>query len=141
MREGKLDREFLYLQNSFDASRLLNFYHSTEIDVNEMHSGKIEKKLHLTNTYLSIGSAPLDWLSLSAGYDATRNVYLFETNSSVADSLLIKHFSKGFVFCKCAFENGIALNGFSNIRLRENDTRKSINNGVGVFVVIFFITD
>ncbi|MEK7263460.1 MAG: hypothetical protein AAB071_02990 [Bacteroidota bacterium] len=139
MREGKLDREFLYLQNSFDASRLLNFYHSTEIDVNEMHSGKIEKKLHLTNTYLSIGSAPLDWLSLSAGYDATRNVYLFETNSSVADSLFDKTLQQGFRFsASVRLENGIALNGFSNIRLRENDTRKSINNGVGVFVSNIF---
>jgi hypothetical protein len=135
MRKGKLDREFLYMQNSFSTTRLFKLYHSTEIDFSEIHRGAVEKKLHITNTYFSLGSTPLDWLSLSAGYDATRTVYLFETNNSIADSLFDKTLQQGFRFsANVRTENGLAFNVFSNIRLRENDTRKSVNNGIGMYM-------
>jgi len=133
MFQLRLDREFLYMQNSFSTSQWFNFYHSTEIDLNDIKNGLRQKAIQFTNTYISIGSSPLDWLSLNAGFDATKNVYLFETHRSLADSLFDRSLQQGFrMSMTIRLPNNFSLNGFSNIRFRESDERTSVNNGIGI---------
>lgn len=133
MYQQRLDREFLYVQNTFFTSQWFHCYQSTEVDLNDIKNGARQKTLRFTNTYISIASSPLDWLSLNAGFDATRNVYLFETNRSLADSLFDRSLQQGFrLNMTLRLPNNISLNGFSNIRFRESDERTSLNNGIGI---------
>ncbi len=74
---GKIDREFAYLQGTFN-SRYVSVYTAQEVDVNRGWKSTIEGGgATPTSTFAMLRVAPNDALSLSAGYDNRRSVRLY----------------------------------------------------------------
>lgn len=93
---GKLDRDFLYLQNSAAFSNALFLFQSTEIDLHRNENGKRTGDFRLTNTFLTVNYQAFDWLSVNLGYDASRRIEFMETERNLVDSLLDKDLRQGF---------------------------------------------
>ncbi len=92
---GKLDRNYLYLQNSLSLGSNLNFYESTEIDLSRESNGTRVGGLNFSNTFFSMNYYPTSWLFANLGYDAYRTVYLFQTMKAIPDSLIDPNVSQG----------------------------------------------
>ncbi len=93
---GKPDRDFLYLQSSFRIGSDFFLYQSTEVDVHDKSDGQRVAKPHLTNTFVTASYSPASWISVNAGYDAARIVYLFESMKSLPDTLLDRTLKEGY---------------------------------------------
>ncbi|MGA9406918.1 MAG: hypothetical protein WBW71_07280 [Bacteroidota bacterium] len=96
MVSNKLDREFLYIQNTFAVDPALSFYESSEIELDQLTNGVITPAFNFSNTNVSANYYPVEWFSANLGYDATRPVYLFETMKSTPDSLFDKNLLQGY---------------------------------------------
>jgi len=96
MVNNKLDREFVYLQNSFAASSDLSFYQNSDIELDKLTTGRIAPAVNLSNMNVSATYFPVEWFSGEVGYDAARPVYLFQTMKSIPDSLFQMDLSEGY---------------------------------------------
>jgi hypothetical protein len=131
--EGRLDREFLYLQNSISFNPDLSLYESTEIELNDITNGVRKSAFVLSNTFLSVNYTPYRWLSANAGYDATRNVYLFETMKAFPDTLFDKNIMQGLragATVRFPYMLSLSLNG--SFRTKRGDERNAHNLGATV---------
>ena len=96
LMESKLDREFIYIQNSATINQNISIYESTEIELNDISNGKRKNAFKLSNTFLSVNYYPNNWLTTNFGFDATRSVYLFETMKEIPDTLFDKNLMYGY---------------------------------------------
>jgi hypothetical protein len=94
--DAKLDRDFLYVQNTARLGPGLFLYQSSEIDLHTMQGGDQKRRFQLTNTYITLTYVPLAWLNASAGFDATRNVYLLERMKWYPDTLVDHTLKEGY---------------------------------------------
>jgi hypothetical protein len=113
MKNGILDRDYLYLQGSIRTIPGFNLYQSAELDLHRMENGHQKQAVALTNTYVSMSYIPVEWLSLATGYDATRNIFLMETMKDIPDTLRDEQLHQG-------------LRGYLIVRLPQ---RVSISGG------------
>jgi hypothetical protein len=130
---GKLDRDFLYIQNSARLGMDLFLYQSSEIDLHVMEDGVQKKKFQLTNTYATLSYVPLSWLSASAGFDATRNIYLLESMKSFPDTLFdhtLKEGYRGAISFRLPFN--VMLTGTGRFRPASGSERQTRSLGGGV---------
>jgi hypothetical protein len=95
LMQGRLDRDFLYLQGSFSPDEQLYFYQSTEVDLHTLVDGQQRSSPRLTNTFVTVSYTPIRWLNLNAGYDASRNIYLLESMKTFPDSLFDRELRQG----------------------------------------------
>lgn len=119
MVDGKLDRNFLYLQNSLAAGMGLSFYETSEIDLSRFSNGARMTSIDFSNTFFSANYSPLDWLFASLGYDASRDVYLFQTMKNIPDSLIDRNILQGYRASVTAHLPGmvtLSVNGTLNAR-------------------------
>ncbi len=133
---GKLDRDFLYVQNTARLGLDLFLYQSTEIDLHVMEDGVPTTKFRLTNTYATVSYVPLSWLSASAGFDATRNIYLLESMKSLPDSLFdhaLREGYRGSVSFRIPFN--ITLTAMGRFRPASGLERTTRSLGGGVRIV------
>ncbi len=86
--EGRLDRDFLYLQNTLRLFQTTYLYQSSEIDLHVVSAGIRTGTFRLSNTFVTLSTYPVSWLNASLSYDATRPIYLFESMRWLPDSLL-----------------------------------------------------
>ena len=93
---GELDRDFVYFQTSLRFGPGLFVYASSELDLHSITNGQMAHDPSLTNTFVTLNYLPLNWLTLTAGYDAARAIYLFESMKSIADTLLDRTLKEGF---------------------------------------------
>ncbi len=93
--KGKFDRDFLYTQASIRPTPTLSFYESSEFDVHDLVDGSRVSRLHLTSAFATLSYAPAQWVTLNAGYDATRVIYLFESMKAFPDSLINRELQRG----------------------------------------------
>ena len=93
--KGKFDRDFLYTQASIRPAQTLTFYQSSEFDLHDIIGGTRVSRIHLSSAFATLTYAPTRWLSLNAGYDATRLIYLFESMKAFPDSLINRELQKG----------------------------------------------
>lgn len=93
---GKLDRDFLYLQNMVSLGPKTSVYESSEIDLSELSNGARKTAFNFSNTFLSVNYYPEEWLFANLGYDASREVYLFQTMRTIPDSLVDRNILQGF---------------------------------------------
>jgi hypothetical protein len=97
LNKGKPDRDFLYLESFVRPGGGFYFNANTEFDLHVREDGERIKKLRLTNSFLSMTWTPsVNWISISAGYDAARAIYLFESMKVFPDSLLDRSLREGF---------------------------------------------
>jgi hypothetical protein len=114
MRNGQLDRNFLYLQNSLSLGSRLSFYETSEVDMSKPSDGTHVPGLSFSNTFFSINYFPTKWLFANVGYDAYRNVYLFQTMKYIPDSLIDRNILQGFRGSASAYLPGqitVSVNG------------------------------
>jgi len=124
LAKGKLDREFVYLQNFLSFGSLLSVYESTELELNDIANGVRKRSLTLSNTYLSINVYPTPWLSGNIGYDGSRSVYLFESMKSIPDTLFDKHLLQGYrAGVTIRLPYFISLSGNISYRTKQGDAR------------------
>ena len=96
MYKGKLDRNFTYLQASLRVGPEFTFYGSTEFDFHKASTDGIVSRFNMTNTFVTLTYAPsFRWLSINAGYDATRAIPLIESERTYVDSLLDRSLRQG----------------------------------------------
>ena len=93
---GNLDRNFLYLQNSLSLGPKLYFYETTEIDMSQLSSGVRKTALNFSDTYFSANYYPEEWIFANIGYDASRDIYLFQSMKNVPDSLIDRNILQGY---------------------------------------------
>jgi hypothetical protein len=95
--KGRLDRNFTFVQTSLRLTPELFLFGSSEFDFHKTSSdGAISRRFNMTNTYLSLSYAPsFRWVTVSAGYDATRPVPLLESERTLLDSLLDRSLRQG----------------------------------------------
>ncbi len=118
--QGRLDRDFAYVQSSARLGSQFFMFQNSEFDFHKEEYGIRSGTFRLTNTFLTLSYMPLAWLNASAGYDATRNIYLFESMSSIPDTLLDQRLQQGFrtmITFQPTYMASFSLN--ANYRLRE----------------------
>ncbi len=122
MVSSQLDREFLYVQNSLSLGSDLSVFENSEIELNDIVSGVRKPAFKFSNTFLSVNYYPNDWLSLNTGYDAMRNVYLFETMRSLSDTLFDKTFMQGYrANATVRLSPLMTVSGFATYRTKKSD--------------------
>ncbi|MEW5798935.1 MAG: hypothetical protein AB1728_07990 [Bacteroidota bacterium] len=122
--KGKLDREFVYLQNFMSLGSDLSIYESTELELNDITNGVRKRSLTLSNTYLSINYYPYSWLSGYIGYDGSRSVYLFESMKSISDTLFDKNLLQGYrAGATVRLPYFISISGNLSYRTKKGDAR------------------
>jgi hypothetical protein len=105
--KGKIDRAFMYAQSSLRFGTKVFFYSSSEFDLKKIDNGVVSKTFRMTNSFATLTYMPTDWLTLNAGYDAARTIYLFESMKSISDTLLDKTLKEGF---RTSFQFRLPLN-------------------------------
>lgn len=124
LMEGKLDREFVYLQNLATLSTQLNIYQSAEVELQEIEGGVRKSSPKLSNTFLSVNYYPAHWLSANIGYDVSKTVYLFETMKTTPDSLVDRNYLSGYrtnVTVRLPYSISLSANG--TYRSKKDDPR------------------
>jgi hypothetical protein len=124
MFEGKLDREFIYLQNLATLGTQLNIYQSAEVETQDINNGTRKTSPKLSNTFFSINYYPIQWLSANIGYDASTTVYLFETMKTTSDTLIDRNYLQGYrANATIRFPYSISLSANGTYRSRKDDPR------------------
>jgi hypothetical protein len=95
MNHWNFDRDFLYTQLAIRTTGPVSFYESSEFDLHDISNGIKVSRFHLTNVFMNVSYTPVRWASLSAGYDANRSIYLFESMKTVPDTLLDRNLQQG----------------------------------------------
>jgi len=98
MNSFKTDRRFAYIQHSNGLLKNLDLFCSFEVDLYSKTDNVAKNTLDLTSTYISLRYRPFHNLSMSASYDARKNVYYYETYKNRLDSLLDKATRQGYRF-------------------------------------------
>jgi hypothetical protein len=120
---GKIDRSFLYLQASLRFGTDLFYYSSTELDFYKTDNGVRRKEINLTNSFVTVTYTPNPWLSINAGYDAARTIYLFESMKAISDTLFDKTLKEGMrASLSFRLPLNITVTGQSNFRLASGTT-------------------
>ncbi len=120
---GDISREFVYLRNSLYFGGKISVFQSMQLDVNrDWRKEATGKSIQLTNFYLSANYRPLNWLSLSLGYDA-RQSYRTAQTRSIPDSLFDDAMRQGIL-------GSIYFRLPMNFRLSTNFTMRSRDGDV-----------
>lgn len=121
---GKLDRNYLYLQNSLSLGSDMSFYESSEIDLSRLSNDRPATGLNFSNTFFSMNYFPVKWLFANIGYDAYRTVYLFQTMKSIPDSLIDTGILQGFRAAVTAYLPGsVTISADASMRTRPDYAR------------------
>ena len=129
----RTDRRFLYFQHNDMITQSLSFFFSSEFDLYRRQKGIEENVFNLTSLFLLGSYSPNNWLSLSASYDARKNVIYYETFKSFADSVLESATRQGLSFrVNLRPFNYLFIGLNSGYRSSKDDPRPSRNYGINV---------
>jgi hypothetical protein len=126
LHEGRFDRDFLYTQVSAQFGSEISFYENSEIDLHTLSNETAASGFSLTNTFVSLSYTPMDWVTMTGGFDASRSIYLFDSMKSIADSLLDRELREGFrgsLSLRLPFKLLLMMNG--TYRMKTANTRDS----------------
>ncbi|MCU0366159.1 MAG: putative porin, partial [Bacteroidales bacterium] len=90
------DRRFIYFQHSNDIIRNVSFFTSAEVDLFRIENNAPVTTLDLTGLYLSLSYRLPGKFSVSAAYDARKNVIYYETYKSFTDRILEEGMRQGY---------------------------------------------
>lgn len=94
----KTDRHFFYFQHSNYLFNNFYFFFSTEYDLYKKENSVAKNELSLTGLYFNSRFSPEKWISLSASYDARRNIIYYESFKTYADSIIENELRQGLKF-------------------------------------------
>ncbi|MCL6098553.1 MAG: hypothetical protein M1391_08260, partial [Bacteroidetes bacterium] len=83
----KTDRRFLYFQHTSNFSQSFGLFFSSEFELYKRKKGVGQNVFDMSSIFCMASYTPSNWLSLSATYDARRNVVYYETFKNIADSI------------------------------------------------------
>ncbi len=130
---GKLDRDFVYAQSSIRIGSRFFLYQSAEFDLHKLTDTVRTGTFRISNTFVTLSYLPLEWLSTSAGYDASRNIYLFESMRFIPPALLDRTLQQGLRGSVTArLPLNIALTGSANVRVRKGEDHDARTLGTGI---------
>lgn len=130
---GTLDREFVYAQASINPGSRLLLYQSAEIDLQGLKSGQPTHGARLTNTFVTLSWMPLDWVSMNAGYDATRPILLLESMKTISDTLLDRDLQQGFrASTSIRLPARLTVTALGGLRLKTEFARQAYSYGGGL---------
>jgi hypothetical protein len=94
--KGKLDRNFTYLQASARFGPEFFLFGSSEFDFHKVVGTEVVSRFHMTNSFVTVTYSPaFRWLTVNAGYDATRPVPLLESEKTFLDTLMDRSLHQG----------------------------------------------
>lgn len=126
----KTDRRFFYFQHSDNLIPMTSIFFSSEIDLYKRVNNKGSGAFRLTSLYTSIRFAPGRFFSVTASYDARRNVVYYETYKFLIDTLFQNELRQGFRIStnfRPADRLFVGLN--AGYRHRNGDIKPSRNYG------------
>jgi hypothetical protein len=130
---SSLDRQFLYTQNSLSLGSELMLYESSEIELNDIANGARTSAFKLSNTFLNVNYQPVEWLYTNVGYDALRNIYLFETMKAIPDSLIDRSLVQGFrASATMHLPSSMTLSADASLGSRQGGYRNSHSFGASL---------
>lgn len=133
MFKGILDRDFVYVQSSTRLGSALFLHQSAEVDITGMEGNERISKPRITNTYINAAWLPLRWMSVDAGFDATRIVYYLESMNVRSDTVLdntIRQGIRGGVLFRLPLQ--LQIGGRVYVRPGTGDLRTA-RTAVGTF--------
>jgi hypothetical protein len=74
----------------------LCLYETTEIDMSQLSKGVRKTAFNFSDTYFSANYYPTEWLFANIGYDASRDIYLFQSMKNIPDSLIDRNILQGY---------------------------------------------
>ncbi len=130
MNDYTTDRRFIYLQHSNNIIRKVYLFFSSEIDLFRKVHNNSQNDFRLTSLYLSLRYSPKHWLSLSASYDARKNVIYYETFKNYIDQLIDNATRQGFRFrVNIRPVNYLFASFYTGYRFRNSDIKPTRNFG------------
>ena len=95
---GMTDRRFLYFQHQNSEIKDINMFFSTEIDLYTIKNSQPQSTFLFSSLYASVRYRASRKLSLSASYDARKNIIYYETYKNFIDQLLEDEMRQGLRF-------------------------------------------
>ncbi|MBK8501795.1 MAG: hypothetical protein IPL46_06055 [Saprospiraceae bacterium] len=89
------DRRFVYFQHANSLLKHLNLFSSIEVDLFKVENEKPNGTMSPTSVFLSLSYRASKKLSLSASYDARKNVIYYETYKNFIDQLIEQETRQG----------------------------------------------
>jgi len=130
---SQIDRRFTYFQHSNSLVKNLNLFLSFEMDLYKRENGVAKNTLNPISLYLSANYRVLKNLSLSASYDARKNVVYYEMYKTIADSILDSSTRQGLrLSVNYRPINFLSMGVNASYRDRKEDLKATTN--VGGFV-------
>lgn len=96
--QGMTDRRFLYFQHQNSKIKNISIFFSTEMDLYTIKNGQPQSTFLLSSLYISVRYRASRKLSLSASYDARKNIIYYETYKNFIDQLLEDEMRQGLRF-------------------------------------------
>ena len=126
----KTDRRFLYFQHTSNFSQNFGLFFSSEFELYKRKKGVDQNVFDMSSIYLMASFTPSSWFSLSATYDARKNVVYYETFKNIADSILESATRQGLgVRLNLRPFNNLWLSTNFNYRFSAADPQPSRNYG------------
>ena len=119
---GNVNRDFIYIQNSFSLRHKLSLFQSAEIDLNrDWRRDAVGESATLSNFYFIVNAELSRYALVHLTYDTRKNVRNYDT-MSVPDSLfddgVYDGFGGGLVL---RLSRGVTIGGRGGIRYRDDD--------------------
>lgn len=135
MNGSATDRRFIYFQHSNSLVENLNMLAAFEVDLYRLQDDKPQGTFSLTGLYLSLRYRPARGVSVSASYDARRNVIYYETFRSFTGRILEDEMRQGYRLGASWRINSRMMAGInSGYRFMKTDPSPSANlNGYYTF--------
>jgi len=131
---GKIDREYIYLQQDAAIGPRLYMYANSEIGINRSNSSTRKHTVELSNVYVLGRYKPVTPLTISLSYDARINVFLIQTYRAIPDSLFddaLRQGIRGDVNWRALKQ--LTLSASSSVRTRAGDPNKTYLHSAGVY--------
>lgn len=126
----KTDRRFLYFQHTSNFSQSFGLFFSSEFEMYKRKGGVGQSTFDMSSIFAMASYTPSNWLSLSATYDARKNVVYYETFKTIADSILDSAMRQGLgVRLNLRPVNNLWLSTNFNYRFSAADPQPSRNFG------------
>ena len=126
----KTDRRFLYFQHTSNFSQSFGLFFSSEFELYKRKKGVGQNVFDISSIFCMASYTPSNWLSLSATYDARKNVVYYETFKNIADSIFDSATRQGLGFrLNIRPVNSLWLSTNFNYRFSAADPQPARNYG------------
>ncbi len=129
--QNHVNREFVYLQNTYSFLQWFSLYQSVEVDINRGWRKQAQgHAFSFSNLYIIANAMPASFLSLNFSYDARRNVRTFDSfgiPDSLFDFSLHQGVSGGF---SLTLPHDMSLRANASLRFQQGPTNDNFYGSI-----------